>query len=240
MILRPVSPQSPWGPPTTKRPVVLMNILVSPSSMSAGSTFLITSSMMASLRVAYFTSGLCWAGHHHGLHPLGHAVFVLDGHLGLAVGAKETQGAVLAHLGQAPRQLVGVVDGRGHQLGGLGAGVAEHDALVAGPLLAEKAGLGGDALRDVGRLFVDAGEHRAGLPVKAHGGVGVADPLDGVAHDFRDVHVGVGGYLARHYGHTGGDQGFAGHAGLGVVLEHGIEYGVGDLIRHLVRVSLGH
>ncbi len=65
MILRPVRPQSPWGPPTTKRPVGLIRYLVS-CSHSEGSTGLMISSMMASVKLAFILvavsdwSGLCW------------------------------------------------------------------------------------------------------------------------------------------------------------------------------------
>ncbi|MNV83767.1 hypothetical protein D3C71_1775910 [compost metagenome] len=65
MILRPVRPQSPCGPPTTKRPVGLIRYLVS-CSHSLGSTGLMISSMMASMKLGFILvavsdwSGLCW------------------------------------------------------------------------------------------------------------------------------------------------------------------------------------
>ena len=88
-------------------------------------------------------------------------VDVLDGDLGLAVGAQVGHGAVLADLGEPLGQPVRQRDRQRHQLGGLVAGEAEHQALVAGALALERvldalAGarlVGGvDALRDVGRL----------------------------------------------------------------------------------------
>ncbi|MCY1208639.1 hypothetical protein D9M72_202720 [compost metagenome] len=60
MILRPVRPQSPTGPPITKLPVGLMWNWVSLCSSSAGSTCLTISSITPSRRSEYFTSGLCW------------------------------------------------------------------------------------------------------------------------------------------------------------------------------------
>ncbi|MDT4868852.1 hypothetical protein FQZ97_1038400 [compost metagenome] len=65
MILRPVRPQSPCGPPMTKRPVGLIKYLVF-CSHSLGSTGLMISSMMASVNEAFIWcwfslwSGLCW------------------------------------------------------------------------------------------------------------------------------------------------------------------------------------
>ena len=62
----------------------------------------------------------------------GHAVLVLDGDLGLAVGPQVVQLAALADLGQPARHAVGQRDGQRHQLRRLAAGEAEHHALVAG------------------------------------------------------------------------------------------------------------
>ena len=58
----------------------------------------------------------------------------------------------------ALEDLVGVVDRRRHQLGRLVAGVAEHDALVAGALVLVAGGI--DALGDVGRLAVQVARRR--------------------------------------------------------------------------------
>ncbi len=60
MIFLPVSPQSPKGPPITKRPVGLTKNLVLLSMSFLGMTFSITRSMTASLSVLYLTSGECW------------------------------------------------------------------------------------------------------------------------------------------------------------------------------------
>jgi len=54
------------------------------------------------------------------------------GHLAPGVRAQEGQAAVTAQLALALDQAVRVVDRRGHELGRFVAGVAEHQALVAG------------------------------------------------------------------------------------------------------------
>jgi len=59
MILRPVSPQSPTGPPMTKRPVGLMWYLVRLSTHFAGRTGLRIYSITASRSTLVETSGLC-------------------------------------------------------------------------------------------------------------------------------------------------------------------------------------
>ena len=105
----------------------------------------------------------------------------------LAVGAEEVDLLRLADLGELARELVRVADRRGHELGRLVAREAEHQALVAGALLLEEPFALGHALRDVGRLLLDRGEHRARLAVEAHRRVGVADLLDRLPHD--DGHV---------------------------------------------------
>ena len=55
MILRPVRPESPCGPPTTKRPVGLIRNSVFLLSMSAGNTFRMTFSMRYFSIVAWAT-----------------------------------------------------------------------------------------------------------------------------------------------------------------------------------------
>src|SRR3989454_11573078 len=61
MILRPVSPVSPMGPPTTNRPVGLMWYLtLRGSKMSLGMTGLITYSITSRSIFLLVTSGLCW------------------------------------------------------------------------------------------------------------------------------------------------------------------------------------
>ena len=120
--------------------------------------------------------GAVLGGDEDGLEADGAAVLVVEGDLGLAVGAQVRQHAGLAHLGQALRQPVGQPDRHRHQVVGLVAGVAEHHALVAGALsvedvLSARAGPylegGVDALGDVGRLGADGDRDPAGLAVEA-------------------------------------------------------------------------
>jgi hypothetical protein len=60
MILRPVTPASPKGPPMTKRPVGLTKILVFLSRSFFGTTLSITSARTASSICRWLTSGECW------------------------------------------------------------------------------------------------------------------------------------------------------------------------------------
>ena len=72
----------------------------------------------------------------------GAVAVVLDGDLGLAVGAQVGHVAVLADLGQPLGEPVRERDRQRHQLGGVVAGVAEHQALVAGALPVERVVVG--------------------------------------------------------------------------------------------------
>ncbi len=71
-------------------------------------------------------------GDQHGIDALRLAVGIFHGHLALAIRAQPGKRASLAHFSQRAGQFVRQVDGHGHQLGGLVAGITEHHALVAG------------------------------------------------------------------------------------------------------------
>ena len=110
-------------------------------------------------------------GNHHGIHRHGLIVFVFHCHLGLSVRIEERQRAVLAHLRQAKRHPVAQGNGQGHSFGRLGAGVAEHHALVAGTdirFLAAVPGFQGviHAHGDIRALLVNGGHHGAGIAVE--------------------------------------------------------------------------
>src|SRR3984957_13846859 len=111
MILRPVSPASPVGPPRTNLPVGLTSSLKSEVSIDSwlrsASTVLTTFSRMSGVSV-------------------------------LSRSMLSTQHAVLADLGQPARQAVGESDRQRHQFGGVLDGIAEHQALVARALLVQR------------------------------------------------------------------------------------------------------
>ena len=186
-------------------------------------------------------------GYHHRVDTLGAVILVvLHGDLGLAVGSEVVHQTVLADLGQAHGQLVGQGQGQGHQLGGLVAGIAEHHALVAGPVVQTVVLLtllGLQALvhthGDVGGLLVDRGDDGAGVAVKAELGPIIADVPHHLAGDLGDVHIAGGGDLAHHMDQAGGHCGLAGHPGLGVLGQDGIQHRVRDLVTDLVGMPLG-
>lgn len=164
-------------------------------------------------------------------------VLVLDGDLGLGVGAEPGEGAVAAGGGHCRVELVGEEGGQGEELRGLVGGVAEHDALVTGAELLEGL-LVVETLGDVGRLLLDGDEQVAGLVVEALGGVIVADVLDGVTNDLLVVDLGLGGDLTEDHDHAGLGGSLASDLGEGVLGKAGVEDGIGDLIGDLIGVTL--
>ena len=71
----------------------------------------------------------------HRLEPDRFVVFVIEGDLCLAVGAKIGHRARSAHFGQALSHSMGQVNGQRHEHIGLATGVTKHHSLIAGPLL---------------------------------------------------------------------------------------------------------
>ena len=173
---------------------------------------------------------------------------IFHGDLALAVGAQPGELAALARLGQAAAELVGHGDGRGHQLGGLVAGIAEHHTLVAGPHQVQGVGVAAllhliglvDAHGDVGGLLVDGGHNGAGAVIEAVGRVGVADALHGLPGNGGDVGVVGGGDLAHDHDHAGGGEGLTGHMGGGIAGQDIVQNGVGNLVAYLVGMPLGN
>ena len=196
MILRPVRPQSPSGPPTTKLPVGLTRKSeffagIQPfGSADATASPIISLTMLG--RVLLAVAGLrIVLGRHHDLGAADRlAVDVFDGDLALGVGLQVEELAAAALVGEHLEDLVGEVDRGRHERAllvdlALGAGEAEHHALVAGAfLLAVLLLLGVDAHRDVGRLAVQ--QHLDVGAVEGEAVLVVADVLDHIARDLRD------------------------------------------------------
>jgi hypothetical protein len=96
-----------------------------------------------------------------------------------------------------------------------------------------------DALRDVGRLLVDGVDDRAGVVIEAELGVRVPDPLDRLAGDLLDVHVGRGRDLPGDDHKSRVHQRLARHPARRIVAHDRVEDPVGDLVGDLVGMPLG-
>ena len=189
--------------------------------------------------------GVVLGGDDHCIHPDRAVVLViLHGDLTLAVGPHIGHLAALADLRHALAQLLCQGQGQGHQFRRLVAGVAEHHALVTGAVAQLAVGallvLQGfvHAHGDVGGLLVDGGNHGTGVAVKAVLAPVIANVPDHLPGDVGDVHIAAGGDLAHHVDQSGAGRGLAGHAAVGVLLQNGVQDGVGDLVADLVGVAL--
>ncbi len=176
---------------------------------------------------------------------------VLDRDLGLAVGTQVGERAVLADLGEALREPLGDRDRERHELRGVVAGVAEHQALVAGAALVELVLRGADARLvtgvdtggDVARLGADGDLDAARGAVEALLRGVVADVEDRLADDVRDGGVRRRADLAGDDDEAGGQQGLDRDAQVGAVAVLGhqvVEDRVADAVGDLVGVTLGH
>jgi hypothetical protein len=152
-------------------------------------------------------------------------------------GLQERQAAIFAQLGLALDQAVGVIDGRGHQLGRLVAGVAEHQALVASAEVQEVVRRTVHALGDVIALLVVSHQHGATLVVDAVVGVVVANALDGVARHLDVVDIGLGGDLTGQHHEARVAQRFSRDTREGVLLEDRVQDRVRDLVGDLVGMA---
>ena len=174
------------------------------------------------------------------------AVLIAHRDLALGVRAQRLFGARVPRLGDLAQDLVGVVQRRRHQFGRLAAGVAEHDALVARPLVLVARGV--DALGDIGGLRVQQHFDLGVAPVEPV--LLVADVLDRLrGPSRRSVRseifgprtspamidpVGRGERLA-------GDADLVGvEPRLGALSEEQIDDFVGNPVAHLVGMALRH
>src|ERR1043166_79022 len=177
-------------------------------------------------------------GDAHGL-----IVDVLDRNLGLGVGAQPFDGAALAHAGQLASQLMGVHDGRGHQLRGFIGGIAEHEALVAGSLLGRFFAFGAagvHALGNVGTLRSDGVEDEDAIGVEDVLFVRIAAVADGLASDGVVIKHRLGRDLAADDHQVAFGVGFAGDAAGRVLGQAGVQHRIGDGIADFVRVALAN
>ena len=156
-------------------------------------------------------------------------VSVLNGDLGLGVGAEPWERAILAGSSHGGVELVGKEDGEREELWGLVGGIAKHDTLVTGTELL-KSLLVVETLSNVGRLLLNGNEDVACLVVEALLRRVVADVLDGATDDLLVVEVCLCGDFAENHDHTGLGGRLASNLGEGVLLEARIEDGVRDLI----------
>ena len=143
--------------------------------------------------------------------------------------------SAVSTLSQTIAQGAGQSYGQRHQLGSLGAGTAEHHTLVTGT-----ANLVVGAQSDVCRLGMDTALDLNTVGIKAVTGINIADLTDGFPGNRCVINHGLGGDLTADDAEVGGDHGFTGHAGTGVLLEACVQDGVRDGVGNLVGVAVGY
>ena len=176
------------------------------------------------------------------------AVLEAQRDLALGVGLEERRRAGMAVVRHLHQDLLAVVERRRHEIGGLVAGEAEHDALVAGALVLVPGGV--DALGDVRGLRMEVVGELKVLPMEAV--LLIADALDDVADRLLDlfanagrpiavlVHDSVAADFAGDDDAVGGGHRLAGDARLGVLGQEQVDDGVADLVRDLVGMAFGN
>ncbi|CAI9000640.1 NAD-specific glutamate dehydrogenase [Pseudomonas sp. IT-P291] len=166
------------------------------------------------------------------------AVFIAAGHLRLGVRTQPRQQAGFAGFGLALYQLVREGDRCWHQHVGFVAGVAEHQALVAGTLIFRPGTV--DTLVDVRGLLADDVHHAAGRTVEADVGAVVANAQDHVTNDLFQVDPGRGGDFASDDRHARFHQSLARHTGELVFSNDGVQHRIRNLVGDFVRMPFRH
>ncbi len=121
---------------------------------------------------------------------------ILNGYLGFAVRPQIIEQAFLAHIREAPRQLVRQHDRHRHQLRGLIARISKHHPLIAGAAVI-------DSHRYVSRLRIYRSDDATGIAIESVLRSGIADLANGFADDLRNVDPHGSGDLAGHDDQTG-------------------------------------
>ena len=177
---------------------------------------------------------------HDSVYPDGTTlVVVLDRYLTLGIGAQIGHYLALAtYCGQLFEYHVREDQRRRHQLAGLGHGITEHYALIAGSLRIGIVAL--DTAVDVGRLLVNGRHDTARRGIELILAAVVAYAVYHPARNALNVDVCLRAHLARNNYETRCAERLARHLRARVMTKKFVENSIGNLIRHLIGMSLGH
>ena len=179
-------------------------------------------------------------GNHYRIYTHGPIPFVLHRGLRLPIGSQIGENPLFTHLRQPLHQIMRQHNRHRHQLLRLPAREAKHHPLIPRALLLVQPVAFRHALRNIRRLLVYAGQHRARGTIESILRPGISDLLDRTPHQLRNIHVARRGDLSGHQRHPGGDQRLTRHPAIRVLSQHRIQDRIRNLIRHLVRMALGH
>ena len=175
------------------------------------------------------------------------AAFVAERHLTLGIRLQEGRGLRMAIGRHRFQDLVAVIEGRGHQVGRVIGGIAEHDTLVARAFILVATGV--DALRDMRALGMEIIFEAEAFPVEAF--LLIADALHRFAHGAFDLFLrarrplailidALAPDFAGQDDELGRGQRFAGDARFGVLGQEKVDDRVGNLVGDLVGMAFGH
>ena len=160
--------------------------------------------------------------------------------MGFGVGAEPRDFARLADAAEFASEVVREHDGGGHEFRGFAAGEAEHETLIARPLLGgflSRSAAGIDALGDIGALAGEGVHDVDAVGVEDVFGMSITDGADGGANELIVIQFREGGDFSCDDDEIGLNQGFAGDAAVRVLGEAGIEDCIGDAVADLIGMA---
>ena len=182
-------------------------------------------------------------GDHHVGDAHGLVIDILHGDLALGVRPQPFDRSRFADAGQLTSELVGKHDWRGHEFRRLVRRVAEHQTLVARPLLGRLLAfrcLGIHALRNVGTLRRNRVQDQHPVRVKDIILVRVTDLADRLTGNRIEIRLRLGRDFTPHDDQVALGVGLARHAAARVLRQTGVQDGIGNSIAHFVRVAFAH
>jgi len=147
--------------------------------------------------------------------------FVLDRHLGLGVWSEPGEGAGPSGDSQSLVQFVGKNNGERHQFRGFRSGISEHETLITGTVVFERALV--ETLGNVGRLLFNGDKDVAGLVIETLRRVVIPNVPDGFSDNLLVVYLGLGRDFTEDHDHSGLGSGLASDLGVWVLFQAGIE-----------------
>ena len=230
MIFRPVRPASPW--PADFEPAggvhVDDNVVVPPVIQHRLKNVL--GHLLLERALLFVPGAVVLGGKHDRMDAHRPTALVFHRHLRLGVRPQSSDQPFAPRVDLLLHDAMRQVNRQRHQLRRLPTGEAEHHALIARPIAIHAHG-------DVRRLPFDRCQDAARFVVERHVAGDVADFADGLADDVGDLDISLRGDFAGHDHHAGRDEGFAGDTRVFVLLQHGVENGVRNLVGHLIRVT---
>mmetsp|Transcript_2033 Transcript_2033/g.4586 ORF Transcript_2033/g.4586 Transcript_2033/m.4586 type:complete len:428 (-) Transcript_2033:117-1400(-) len=172
---------------------------------------------------------------------------VLNGDLGLSIGAQPPERTILTDIGEALSELSSHHVGQRHAVFGFIRSISKHDTLITGTNV--KITLTDvDSSGNIGRLLVDSDEDFAVVAVQSLGGDGSKIIDKGVESNLTNLFTDNGlvvdlsgsGDFTKDHDHVVLGGGLTSDLGVRIGLQASIQDGIGDLIGKLIGVTLVH